>query len=86
MRQSFVNKVKEKEAELKQAEQELHAKFEHLKKTQVDEKKKLEEKRRMLDEEINLFNKKKAAVLAAQAQAQQATAQVAKESMKGKKK
>ena len=26
----------------------LHAKFEHLKKTQVDEKKKLEEKRRML--------------------------------------
>lgn len=86
MRQSFVNKVKEKEAELKQAEQELHAKFEHLKKTQVDEKKKLEEKRRMLDEEINLFNKKKAAALAAQAQAQQATAQVAKESMKGKKK
>ena len=26
----------------------IHAKFEHLKKTQVDEKKKLEEKRRML--------------------------------------
>lgn len=48
MRQRFVNKVKEKEAELKQSEQELHAKFEHLKKTQVDEKKKLEEKRRML--------------------------------------
>jgi len=38
------------------------------------------------DEEINLFNKKRAAALAAQAQAQQATAQVAKESMKGKKK
>lgn len=86
MRQSFVDKVKEKEAELKQAEQELHAKFEHLKKTQVDEKKKLEEKRRLLDEEINLFNKKKAAAQAAQAQAQQATAQVAKEQMKGKKK
>ncbi|KAJ7325694.1 Septin-6 [Desmophyllum pertusum] len=85
MRQSFVNKVKEKEAELKQAEQELHAKFEHLKKTQVDEKKKLEEKRRMLDEENNLFNKKKAAAQAAHAQAQQATAQVAKESMKGKR-
>ncbi|XP_068703134.1 septin-11-like [Montipora foliosa] len=86
MRQSFVSKVKEKEAELKQAEQELHAKFEHLKKTQVDEKKKLEEKRRMLDEEINLFNKKKAAAQAAHAQAQQATAQVAKEHLKGKKK
>lgn len=38
------------------------------------------------DEEINLFNKKKAAVQAAHAQAQQATAQVAKEHLKGKKK
>lgn len=38
------------------------------------------------DEENNLFNKKKAAAQAAHAQAQQATAQVAKESMKGKKK
>ena len=38
------------------------------------------------DEEINLFNKRKAAAQAALAQAQQATAQVAKEQMKGKKK
>ena len=38
------------------------------------------------DEEINLYNKKKAAAQAAQAQAQQAGAQVAKEQMKGKKK
>lgn len=38
------------------------------------------------DEEISLFNKKKAAAQAAHAQAQQATAQVAKEHLKGKKK
>lgn len=38
------------------------------------------------DEEIQLFNKKKAAAQAAQAQAQQAVAQVAKEHLKGKKK
>ena len=33
----------------------LHAKFEHLKKTQVDEKKKLEEKRRMLVSVAHFF-------------------------------
>lgn len=41
---------------------------------------------RLQDEELNLFTKKKAAVTAAQASAQQATAQVAKEQLKSKKK
>ncbi|XP_031553578.1 septin-11-like [Actinia tenebrosa] len=86
MRQRFVQKVKDKESELKMAEQELHAKFDHLKKVQADEKRKIEEKRHMLEEEISLFTKKKAAVTAAQASAQQATAQVAKEQLKSKKK
>ncbi|KAK3696473.1 hypothetical protein QZH41_002435 [Actinostola sp. cb2023] len=86
MRHRFVQKVKDKESELKMSEQELHAKFDHLKRVQSDEKKKIEEKRKMLEEEINLFAKQKAALNAAQASAQQATAHVAKEQLKSKKK
>merc|ERR1719232_2318317 len=37
MRQKFVLRVKEKEAELKEAERELHAKFDKLKATVADE-------------------------------------------------
>ncbi|XP_019647534.1 PREDICTED: septin-11-like isoform X1 [Branchiostoma belcheri] len=74
MRQMFVVRVKEKEGELKEAEKELHAKFDQLKRQHSDEKKKLEEKKKMLEEEINLFNKKKQAAMAAQQQAQQAAA------------
>ena len=53
----------------------LHTKFEYLKKQHADEKKKLEDKRKSMEEEIMNFQKKKAAV---QAQQQSAT-------MKGKK-
>jgi septin 6/8/11 len=80
MRQMFVVRVKEKETELKDAEKELHAKFEALKKQHADEKRKLEEAKKQLDEELNLFNRKKAAALAAAQQAQQAS------TMGGKKK
>jgi len=69
MRQMFVVRVKEKETELKDAEKELHNKFEALKKQHADEKKKLDDAKRQLDEEANLFNKKKAAAVAAQQQA-----------------
>lgn len=69
MRSSFIKKVKNKEAELKQEEQELYAKFEHLKKVQAEEKKNIQTKQQQLDEEINLFEqRKKQATLMAQTQ------------------
>ncbi|XP_063344560.1 septin-8-A isoform X1 [Pelmatolapia mariae] len=61
MRQMFVNKVKETEAELKDKERELHEKFEQLKRMHQEEKKKVEDKRGYLEEEMNAFNKRKAA-------------------------
>ncbi|KAI3373845.1 hypothetical protein L3Q82_022425 [Scortum barcoo] len=61
MRQMFVNKVKETEAELKEKERELHDKFEQLKRMHQEEKRKVEEKRRDLEEEMNAFNRKKVA-------------------------
>ncbi|KAK1339592.1 hypothetical protein QTO34_018145 [Cnephaeus nilssonii] len=64
MKQMFVQRVKEKEAILKEAEREastlLQAKFEHLKRVHQEERMKLEEKRRLLEEEIISFSKKKA--------------------------
>jgi len=60
MRQKFVLRVKEKEAELKEAERELHAKFDKLKVTVADEKRIVEEQRRALDEEIADFQRRKA--------------------------
>ncbi|KAM9585509.1 septin-10 isoform 2-T2 [Trichechus inunguis] len=60
MKQMFVQRVKEKEAILKEAERELQAKFEHLKRVHQEERQKLEEKRRLLEEEIAAFSKKKA--------------------------
>jgi septin 6/8/11 len=63
MRQGFVQRVKEKEAELKEAEKDLHQKFDRLRKLNTDEKKKIENERIKLDEEIAVFNQKKATVL-----------------------
>ncbi|CAG9762352.1 unnamed protein product [Ceutorhynchus assimilis] len=60
MRQMFVVRVKEKEAELKEAEKDLHAKFDKLKKDHTDEKKKIEESRKKLEDEIVEFNRRKA--------------------------
>jgi len=59
MRQMFVVRVKEKEAELKEAEKELHTKFDKLKKDHTEEKKKLEESRKKLEDEIIEFNRRK---------------------------
>lgn len=59
IRQTFVQKVKEKENELKKAEQELQAKFEEMKKNQSEEKKKVEEMKKLLDEDIARHNKVK---------------------------
>ncbi|RWS07465.1 Septin-2-like protein [Dinothrombium tinctorium] len=63
MRQSFVLRVKEKETELKEAERDLHAKFDALKKKHQEEKKRLEDERKKLEEEIAAFNLRKQSVL-----------------------
>ncbi|KAM5320728.1 septin-10 isoform 2-T2 [Glossophaga mutica] len=60
MKQMFVQRVKEKEAILKEAEREAKAKFDHLTRVHQEERMKLEEKRRLLEEEIISFSKKKA--------------------------
>ncbi|KPJ14701.1 Septin-2 [Papilio machaon] len=59
MRQMFVQRVKEKEAELKEAEKELHAKFDKLKKDHTEEKKRLEELRKKIEDETIEFNRRK---------------------------
>ncbi|XP_062831496.1 septin-10 isoform X3 [Anolis carolinensis] len=61
MRQMFVQRVKEKEALLKEAERELQVKFEHLKRLHQEERIRVEEKRKLLEDEIMAFNKRKAA-------------------------
>lgn len=60
VRQMFVQRVKEKEAELKECEKELHGKFEKLKKDHTEEKRKLEESRKKLEEELLEFSRRKA--------------------------
>ncbi|KAK2496493.1 hypothetical protein MC885_006237 [Smutsia gigantea] len=72
MRQMFVQRVKEKEAELKEAEKELHEKFDRLKKLHQDEKKKLEDKKKSLDDEMNAFKQRKTAAELLQSQGSQA--------------
>lgn len=59
MRQMFVQRVKEKEGELKEAEKELHDKFDRLKRLHAEEKRKLQEKQAMLEADIENFNNKK---------------------------
>ncbi|XP_053563644.1 septin-10 [Bombina bombina] len=68
MRQTFVQRVREKETVLKEAERELQNRFEQLKKLHQDERMSLEEKRKDLQEEVNSFNKRKAAAELLQAQ------------------
>lgn len=97
MRQMFVQRVKEKEAELKDAEREvggcasdlepfgglrpfqrcnfsvlasfqLQNRFEQLKRLHADEKAALEEKKRLLEDDLSLFNKRRATAQLLQAQ------------------
>lgn len=59
MRQMFVQRVKEKECELKEAEKELHDKFDRLKRLHAEEKKKLQDKQQFMENEMEQFNKRK---------------------------
>lgn len=59
VRQMFVQRVKEKEAELKESEKDLHLKFEKLKRDHAEEKRKLEESRKALEEDYLDFQRRK---------------------------
>ncbi|XP_076850243.1 septin-8-A-like isoform X2 [Brachyhypopomus gauderio] len=60
MRQTFVSRVKDTEAELKERERELHERFELLKRRHQDEKRSLEERCQELEEEMISFSARKA--------------------------
>ncbi|KAJ8246762.1 hypothetical protein GJAV_G00255120 [Gymnothorax javanicus] len=79
VRQMFVQRVKEKEAELKEAERVLQNRFEQLKRLHHEEKTKLDEKRRMLEGEMTAFSNRKAAAELQQAQAFQSSFNVKKD-------
>jgi len=64
----------------------LHEKFEHLKRIHQEEKRKVEEKRRELEDEMNAFNRRKVAVETLQSQSLQATSQQPLKKDKDKKK
>ncbi|XP_041504423.1 septin-14 [Microtus oregoni] len=68
LKQTFMQRVKEKELTFKDAEKELQDKFEHLRRIQQEETLKLEEERRKLEEQIIDFYKMKAASETSQAQ------------------
>ena len=59
MRQMFIVRVKETESDLKDSEKDLHAKFDQLKKQHAEDKKRLEDKRHIMEEEIAQFQRKK---------------------------
>jgi septin 6/8/11 len=59
LRQRFMLTVKQKEAQLKEMENQLFSKFDRLEKQSSDQNEKLEIDRQRLDEEIAAFNLKK---------------------------
>ncbi|KAL7982161.1 hypothetical protein Chor_001218 [Crotalus horridus] len=65
--------------------EQLHEKFDHLKRTHQEEKKKVEDKKKELEEELNNFQKKKAAAQLLQSQGQQAGSQPTKKDKDKKK-
>lgn len=62
IKEAFVAKVKSKEAELKDAERELHDKFVMLKKQHSEQKERVEEKKRLVEEEMKDFQRRKFAL------------------------
>ncbi|NWX45368.1 SEP10 protein, partial [Steatornis caripensis] len=73
MRQQFVQRVKEKEAMLKEAEQQVQTKFEHRVLMHQEVKLKLEKKKKVLEDEIAVFIEKKANAELLQSQASVST-------------
>ncbi|XP_053936873.1 septin-10 [Cuculus canorus] len=73
MRQQFVQRVKEKEVMLKEAEQQIQTKFEHRMLMHQEVKLKLERKKKALEDEIAMFIEKKANAELLQSQASVST-------------
>ncbi|XP_063194600.1 septin-10 isoform X3 [Chroicocephalus ridibundus] len=73
MRQQFVQKVKEKEAVLKEAEHQVHTKFEHRMLMLQEVKLKLEKNKKVLEDERAMFIEKKANAEVLQSQASVST-------------
>ncbi|XP_009881407.1 PREDICTED: septin-10 [Charadrius vociferus] len=86
MRQQFVQRVKEKEAILKEAEQQVHTKFEHRMLMHQEVKLKLEKKKKALEDEIAMFIEKKANAELLQSQASVSTPLVSLKRDKDRKK
>jgi len=59
VRQMFVQRVKQKENELKDNEKELHTKFDRLKREHLEEKAQLEEARRQLEEDCQELQRRR---------------------------
>ncbi|XP_074600827.1 septin-2-like [Brevipalpus obovatus] len=59
----FVNRIREKEVEMDAVKKDLERKYEALKTFHQTEKKKIEDERRRLEEEIQAFHRKKATIL-----------------------
>lgn len=59
IKEAFVAKVKAKEAELKDAERELHDKFVMLKKQHSEQKERVEDKKRLVEDEMKEFQRRK---------------------------
>jgi septin 6/8/11 len=59
----LTHRVKEKEAELKEAEKELHLRFDRLKKQSTEDKRRLELDKQKLDDDIAALNARKQSVL-----------------------
>lgn len=62
IKEAFVAKVKAKEAELKDAERELHDKFTMLKKQHSEQKERVEDKKRLVEDEMKEFQRRKFAL------------------------
>ncbi|NXN28329.1 SEP10 protein, partial [Nycticryphes semicollaris] len=86
IRQQFVQRVKEKEAILKEAEQKVHTKFEQHMLMLQEVKMKLEKKRKVLEDEIAMFIEKKANAEVLQSQASVSTPLVSLKKDKDRKK
>ncbi|NXJ65428.1 SEP10 protein, partial [Rostratula benghalensis] len=86
IRQQFVQRVREKEAILKEAEQKVHTKYEQHMLMLQEVKMKLEKKRKVLEDEIAMFIEKKANVEVLQSQASVSTPPVSVKKDKDRKK
>ncbi|CAF3465468.1 unnamed protein product, partial [Rotaria sp. Silwood2] len=59
LKEAFIQKVKDKEIELKEAEKQINEQLTNIKKQYKDQKDKCDEKWRILEQEMNIFEQRK---------------------------